>query len=97
MNFGKTRKQIKDAIAASKPAAKPSFNFKTKKRAEGVVSLDNDTAKHLETLTKDRAVDLWKVYYIKKKHTDKQAKNYKEICNYLTQKYGIDIPKRGSK
>jgi hypothetical protein len=91
LNLGITKKEIK---AAKPKTPEKKFNFKTIKRAHGAVDLNNPTAKYLDTLSRDRAVDLWKIYFIKRTHTAKQAENYKEICAYLSQKYGIDLPKR---
>jgi len=71
-----------------------TIKFKLNTRANGEVDLSSEVAKFLDSMPKDRAVDLWKVYYIRKTHTAEQAKNYKEICDYLSQKYGISIPKR---
>jgi hypothetical protein len=93
LNLGITRKEIKKKIEESKPKEK-TLVFKTNSRANGAVDLNNDTAKHLDTMPKDRAVDLWKIYFIKPKLNEVQMKNYQEICKYLTQKYGLNLPKR---
>lgn len=98
MNFGTSANKVKQAKKERLKAEEPKkFNFKTTKRAEGTPDLRNETAQYLNKLPKDRAVDLWKVYFIKKHHNEKQAKNYKEICDYLIQRYGINIPKRSNK
>jgi len=98
LKVGFTMKAIRKERKEKEKKTKPiSFNFKTTRRKLGTVTRKSKTIDLLETKTKDQVVELWKVYYIRKKLTTEQQQQYDDICYYLTVKYHINLPKRNKK
>jgi len=90
----KTVRADRKETAAEEDKGKIKLNFKTVARKGGPVTIESETITWCENRDESDVSELWKRLFIRKEHTTEMAKQYKDVCHYLTQKYGCDLPKR---
>jgi len=92
-NMKAVRKERKE-IAAEQSKGTIKLNFKTIKKLGGPITRQSETIEWCENHMESDVSEMWKRLFIRKELTPGMKKQYDDVCYYMTQKYGCDLPKR---